>query len=86
MYILVTLILILLALILGIGIGDHMSTSNSDPIIRNLHKELDEELKTIEELDQQLDAAQNAYLTLGRYILENKDKLNVLTREESKNA
>ena len=66
----------MLALILGIGIGDHMSASQSDPIIRNLHKELEEELKTIEELDRQLDAAQNAYLTLGRYILENKEKLN----------
>lgn len=86
MYILVTLLLILLALLLGIGIGDHMSTSNLDPIIRNLHKELEEELKTIEELDQQLDAAQNAYLTLGRYIFENKDKLNAVTKEESKNA
>ena len=86
MYILVTLLLILLALLLGIGIGDHMSTSNLDPIIRNLHKELEEELKTIEELDQQLDAAQNAYLTWGRYIFENKDKLNGLTKEESKNA
>ena len=72
MYILVTLLLILLALLLGIGIGDHMSTSNLDPKIRNLHKELEEELKTIEELDQQLDAAQNACLILVRYIFENK--------------
>lgn len=76
MYILVLIILMLLALILGIGIGDHMSASQSDPIIRNLHKKLEEELKTIEELDRQLDAAQNAYLTLGRYIFENKEKLN----------
>lgn len=31
---------------------------------------------SISKLNQQLEAAQNAYLTLGRYILENKEKLN----------
>lgn len=32
--------------------------------------------ESIRQLKQQLEAAQNAYLTLGRYILENKEKLN----------
>lgn len=39
-------------------------------------EELMADAERIKELKQQLEAAQNAYLTLGRYILENKDKLN----------
>lgn len=41
-----------------------------------------------EALEKRLEAqrAQAAYLTLGRYIFENKDKLNAVTKEESKNA
>lgn len=39
-------------------------------------------------LEKRLEAqrAQAAYLTLGRYIFENKDKLNAVTKEEYKNA
>ena len=39
-------------------------------------KELISDAESIARLKKQLDAAQNAYLTLGRYILENKEKLN----------
>lgn len=70
-----------LVVVLGVIVFLQSNTIDSLMDLRKLEndeyaEELMSDAESISRLKQQLDAAQNAYLTLGRYILENKEKLN----------
>lgn len=70
-----------LVVVLGVIVFLQSNTIDSLMDLRKLEndeyaEELMSDAESIARLSQQLDAAQNAYLTLGRYILENKEKLN----------
>ena len=71
----------LLVVMLGVVAFLQSNTIDLNMKLRKLEndeyaEELMADAERIAELKQRLEAAQNAYLTLGRYILENKEKLN----------
>lgn len=84
MMVLVILLVILLGvLVIALGVIVFLQSNTIDSLmdLRKLEndeyaEELMSDAEFIARLKQQLDAAQNAYLTLGRYIFENKERLN----------
>ena len=77
------LVILLGVLVVVLGVIAILQSNTIDSLmdLRKLEndeyaKELFSDAESIARLKKQLDAAQNAYLTLGRYIFENKEKLN----------
>ena len=70
------LVILLGILVMFLGVIVFLQSTKIYSVMDLRKLENDEYAESIAILKQQLDAAQNAYLTLGRYIFENKGKLN----------